>query len=56
MTVKVDRSWAAAATAQVDPKNPVEALRAAYNLVAQKVAAHGRTPVMVEVTVRVAPQ
>lgn len=56
MTVKVDRAWAAAATAKVDPKNPIEALRAAYNQVAERVAAHGRVPVLVEVTVRVAPQ
>lgn len=52
----VDRSWSVAASAPVDPKNPVEALKAAYNNCATRVSAHNRTPVQIEVIVRVAPQ
>lgn len=53
--VIVDPRWTVAATAPVDPKNPVEALKAAYNNCAARVTAHGKTPAQVEVIVRVAP-
>lgn len=57
MTVVVDRHVAYHGTTFVTPEvTPLKAVQAAYNHAAKAVMEAGRTPVMIEVIVRVAPQ
>lgn len=52
----VDPRWTVAATAPVDQKNPLDALKAAYNNCIARLTSHGKEPAQVEVIVRVALQ
>lgn len=57
MAVKIDPAWCATTLAWIkDYDNPVQAVQAAYNAAAQAVQAHGKTPVYIEVHIRVAPE
>lgn len=57
MTVIVDRHVEFHGTAFVTTEvTPLKAVQAAYNHAAKAVTEAGRTPVMIEVIVRVAPQ
>lgn len=57
MAGKIDPAWCAANVAWIkDYDSPVKAVQAAYNAAAQTVQAHGKTPVYIEVHIRVAPE